>query len=262
MYHPKVYSNGYDRYAVRDVVNGADDAATLTVAMTSKDMHVKLSIDPVMAEKELALRIFLSIEPTVEVVDDGRCVFCVNPTTVEAEHVGPGPQKIVDDAKALKEKLAPFFFLHAHVLENPAQHGESAFMSFLDPANDDTPDLTDWETSFLKKLLACDTNSVSAWNGVLPPDRRRAKTSDDGTYKVLTDREADEQARSVARSNVMEAMGDMSEDWVERYFNMDLAISDQLESFNGGRGKALNPVDGSEQFETVDETRYYIYQQS
>lgn len=262
MYHPKLYTSAYDNYAIRDVVSGADDAAMLAVALTSKDMHVKLSTDPVVAEKELALRIFLSIEPTVEVVDDGRCVFCVNPTTVEAEHVGPGPQKIVEDAKALKEKLAPFFFLHTHVLENPAQHGESAFMSFLDPANDDTPDLNDWETSFIKKLLACDTNSVGAWNGVLPPDRRRAKTTDDGTYKVLTDREADEQAGVVASNNVLEVLENVPDDWIDRYFNMDLAVSDQLESFNGGRGKALNPVDGSEQFETVDETRYYIYQQS
>jgi hypothetical protein len=261
MYHPKLYTSAYDNYAVRDVISGDDDAVVLSHALTSKDMHVKLSLDPVIAEKELALRIFLDIEPSASVIGDGRGVFTVNATFMDKDMIGPSPEQIVEKAVALKEKLAPFFLEHQSMLQNPANYGKSAFMSVIDPEQG-RPKLDDWESSFIRMLLICDTDSVTAWNGGLPVDRRIPRTQDDGSYKVLTDEEATAQARSVAESNIMEMISDLGQDWIDRYVKMDEAIEDQLESFNGGRGKALNPIDGSEHFENIDGTNYYIYQVS
>ncbi len=94
-----------------------------------------------------------------------------------------------------------------------------------------------------------------AWNNKPVPNIQTWNERNDGEYKILTDSEADYQARqyledddylwkqSVESGNTQLGF----DDWVEWVINMD------------GRASLLNGYDGSEEYEDVNDTTYYIY---
>ncbi len=82
---------------------------------------------------------------------------------------------------------------------------------------------------------------------------------DSEEYWVLTDDEADEQAEQYAYLYVEEAQQEIPHH-LQRYFNMDLFISDYI---SDGRGQLLNHYDGSEDSITLDNgSVFYIYRRN
>ena len=82
---------------------------------------------------------------------------------------------------------------------------------------------------------------------------------DSEEYWVLTDDEADEQAEQYAYLYAEEAQQEIPHH-LQRYFNMDLFISDYI---SDGRGQLLNHYDGSEDSITLDNgSVLYIYRRN
>ncbi len=96
---------------------------------------------------------------------------------------------------------------------------------------------------------------LCAWNNKPIPNIQEWRETNDGEYKILTDSEADYQAReyleddtynwkcAVENDNTTLSFND----WVEWVLNMD------------GRASILNGYDGSEEYEEIDGRDYYIY---
>lgn len=94
-----------------------------------------------------------------------------------------------------------------------------------------------------------------AWFNKPIPNIQEWRETDEGEYHVLTDSEADYQAeeyltdddslwkQAVESGNTTDSL----EDWAEYVLRMD------------GRGSILSGYDGSEDFETINGTDYYIY---
>lgn len=96
-----------------------------------------------------------------------------------------------------------------------------------------------------------------AWMGKKVVDRREFSHESDSEYLVLTDDEADYQAREYLEEGelwkmAVESGGTTSglDDWVDGVLNMD------------GRASVLNHYDGCEDYETIEGTDYYIYRQN
>ena len=82
---------------------------------------------------------------------------------------------------------------------------------------------------------------------------------DSEEYWVLTDDEADEKAEQYAHESAEEAQQEIPHH-LQRYFNMDLLISDYI---SDGRGQLLNHYDGSEDSITLDnDSVFYIYRRN
>ena len=82
---------------------------------------------------------------------------------------------------------------------------------------------------------------------------------DSEEYWVLTDDEADEQAEQCAHESAEEAQQEIPHH-LQRYFDMDLFISDYI---SDGRGQLLNHYDGSEDSITLDnDSVFYIYRRN
>lgn len=80
---------------------------------------------------------------------------------------------------------------------------------------------------------------------------------DNSEWLVLTDDEADKQARDYANRYVEDALMDIPKH-LQYYFDDDRYIEDCL---NDGRGSILAGYDGNEYEETINGTIYYIYRQ-
>lgn len=82
---------------------------------------------------------------------------------------------------------------------------------------------------------------------------------DSDEYWVLTDDEADEQAELEAQYYAEEAQQEIPHH-LQRYFNMDLFISDYI---SDGRGQLLDTYNGSEDSITLDNgSVFYIYRRN
>ena len=82
---------------------------------------------------------------------------------------------------------------------------------------------------------------------------------DSEEYWVLTDDEADEKAELEAHYRAEEAQQEIPHH-LQRYFDMDLFISDYI---SDGRGQLLNHYDGSEDSITLDnDSVFYIYRRN
>ena len=82
---------------------------------------------------------------------------------------------------------------------------------------------------------------------------------DSQEYLVLTDDEADVQAEQCAHESAEEAQQEIPHH-LQRYFDMDLFISDYI---SDGRGQLLNYYDGSEDSITLDnDSVFYIYRRN
>ena len=82
---------------------------------------------------------------------------------------------------------------------------------------------------------------------------------DSEEYWVLTDDEADEKAEQEAHYRAEEAQQEIPHH-LQRYFDMDLFISDYISE---GRGQLLNYYDGSEDSITLDNgSVFYIYRRN
>ena len=82
---------------------------------------------------------------------------------------------------------------------------------------------------------------------------------DSEEYWVLTDDEADEKAEQEAHYRAEEAQQEIPPH-LQRYFDMDLFISDYISE---GRGQLLNYYDGSEDSITLDnDSVFYIYRRN
>lgn len=96
-----------------------------------------------------------------------------------------------------------------------------------------------------------------AWSNKKVVDRRDFSHVSDGDYLVLTDSEADDQAREYLEDGDLWKMSVESggttrglDDWVDEVLNVD------------GRASILNHYDGGEDYETIEGTDYYIYRQN
>ena len=82
---------------------------------------------------------------------------------------------------------------------------------------------------------------------------------DSEEYWVLTDDEADEKAEQYAYESAEEAQQEIPHH-LQRYFNMELFISDYI---SNSRGKLLNLYNGSEDSITLDNgSVFYIYRRN
>ena len=82
---------------------------------------------------------------------------------------------------------------------------------------------------------------------------------DSDEYWVLTNDEADEQAEQYAHESAEEAQQEIPPH-LQRYFDMDLFISDYI---SNDRGQLLNYYDGSEDSITLDNgSVFYIYRRN
>lgn len=82
---------------------------------------------------------------------------------------------------------------------------------------------------------------------------------DSEDYWVLTNDEADEKAEQYAHESAEEAQQEIPHH-LQRYFDMDLFISDYI---SDGRGQLLNHYDGSEDSITLDNgSVFYIYRRN
>ena len=94
-----------------------------------------------------------------------------------------------------------------------------------------------------------------AWKNKPIPNIQKWNERDDGEYRVLTDSEADYNAREYLEGDeylwkqAVESGNTTSgfNEWVEYVINMD------------GRASILNSYDGSEEQEDINGTPYYIY---
>jgi len=86
-------------------------------------------------------------------------------------------------------------------------------------------------------------------------------TEERGTWKVLTDDEADEAFKDQIDSLIDEQVFDEIPEQYHKYFDRDRYIQDQLQAAQseGGRGPTIASYDGDENEEKIDGEWYFIY---
>ena len=115
----------------------------------------------------------------------------------------------------------------------------------------------DFYTEFIRNDLEDDCLALAINNDIYYSEAVDLINSEE--YWVLTDDEADEKAEQCAHESAEEAQQEIPHH-LQRYFDMDLFISDYI---SDGRGQLLNHYDGSEDSITLDNgSVFYIYRRN
>ena len=115
----------------------------------------------------------------------------------------------------------------------------------------------DFYTEFIRDNLYDQYLALTIYNDIYYSEAIDLIDSEE--YWVLTDDEADEQAEQEAHYYAEEAQQEIPPH-LQRYFDMDLFISDYI---SDGRGQVLNYYDGSEDSITLDNgSVFYIYRRN
>ena len=115
----------------------------------------------------------------------------------------------------------------------------------------------DFYTEFIRNDLEDRYLALTIYNDIYYSEA--VDLIDSEEYWVLTDDEADEKAEQYAHESAEEAQQEIPHH-LQRYFDMDLFISDYI---SDGRGQLLNHYNGSEDSITLDNgSVFYIYRRN
>jgi hypothetical protein len=207
---------------------------------------VELSDDPDIAERILALRLHAD-NFTDEVLDLGNNQFQLNP---RIEKLGESPLQIVALVQDLKKALEGTLYADAMVVELMTAGWAQVVRATSDPNNQVLGN-----TAYYLITLGRE-DYVDAWNGHMPPDRRKTKRVDDGTWLVVTDDEADD-ALNAALDHYIDNEADIP-DWLHHYIDRE-KLKDDL--WRDGRAPRL-ARDGIEHTVMVNDCCHYLYRQA
>lgn len=218
-----------------------------------------------MQDKREALAKYLNIE--VDSIEEQGETFVVN---ASKRLQGNAPQYYIDSVAEFKALLSneeiamindylAMGAINGH--EEYKKAGDNLY-KLIEQTLPNTPVIKDWlyNVNILYWLVKADKDEsthikiVKAWNGEAIEDDRELVDIDDGEYLVLTDDEADEQARESVEQLVDDMLPrEFVESGLRAYFDDERYIDDVL--LGDGRGSILASYDGEEN----EAGEYFVY---